>query len=565
MKKYLFKFKLSLIISVIMVIAAAIITIALAFVFKNLIDVTKLNNINKFYSTAIFSFIFIIFGSIINYLSRIAKYLYIKKTMVYLKNDVFNKIINKNIADFTSDNSASYISIITNDLKMIEESYFENIFQLISSFTLFILSIMSLFILSYKIAIILIILSILTVIIPQIFQNKLSKKKKIYSDSLSDFTIKIRDIFTGFEVIKSFKIENKIFNEYSKINNSVESNKYKFNILNSYINLVAEVIGGLMFISIFIIGSYLTLKGEITLGIMVACIQLTNNVVNPVYMCIQYISDIKSMKEISSKILNIYSGSGDLKKYESKESFQNSLIFKAVSFKYEENKPILKDINLEISKGKKYAFVGISGSGKSTILKLLLKQYENYEGKIYIDGTDLKLTSHGDIYNLVSIIHQNVYLFDNTIKENITLFNDYNNDEIISAIKLSGLNCMINKELNGIESMVGENGNLISGGEKQRISIARALIRKSPILVLDEAMASLDNETAYSIENTILNMDNITSIVVTHRLTESLLKKYDKIFTIKDGQIIEEGNFDDLISLNGYFYSLFNIEQTYHK
>lgn len=212
-----------------------------------------------------------------------------------------------------------------------------------------------------------------------------------------------------------------------------------------------------------------------------------------------------------------------------------------------------------MEKGKKYAFVGMSGSGKSTILKLLLKQYEDFKGSILIDNINFSEINRSDIYDLISIIHQNVFLFDNTVENNITLFTDYPKVEINSAIKLSGLNDLIENLSKGVESLVGENGNLISGGEKQRISIARALIRKTPILILDEAMASLDNETAYSIENTVLNMENITAIVVMHRLTENLLKKYDKIFTLKNGQIIEEGTFEELINLNGYFYNLFSI------
>ncbi|WP_029452004.1 ABC transporter ATP-binding protein [Clostridium algidicarnis] len=559
MKKYLLKYKLSLFISINMVIVSSVINVFLAFVFKSLIDVTISDDLNKFYKVAIFSLVFIILGSIINWLAKKMKYSYMKKTLVFLKDDIFNTIIKKDIASFTSENSASYMSIISNDLKLIEADYFKNIFSLIKSFTLFILSLISLFFLSYKIAIILIILSLLTMIIPKFYEKMLSKCKKDYSDSLSAFTIKIKDIFTGFDVIKSFKIEEKICDEYSAMNNLVEDNNLKFKNISNRVELTTEIVGGLMFLSIFIIGSYLTIKGDLTLGTMVACIQLTNNIVSPIYMCIEYISNIKSIKEITNKILNINTEPVITNKFKDKKEFKEEIVLKNVSFEYKENKPVLKNINLKMEKGKKYAFVGMSGSGKSTILKLLLKQYEDFKGSILIDDINFSEINRSDIYDLISIIHQNVFLFDNTVENNITLFTDYPKVEINSAIKLSGLNDLIENLSKGVESLVGENGNLISGGEKQRISIARALIRKTPILILDEAMASLDNETAYSIENTVLNMENITAIVVMHRLTENLLKKYDKIFTLKNGQIIEEGTFEELINLNGYFYNLFSI------
>lgn len=561
MKKFILKYKFSLLLSFIMILFASLVDICLAFVFKALLDVAVAKDINQFYKVAIFTIIYIIIGSIIKLLSKLSKHLYIKKTMVYLKNNIFSTIINKSISEFVSDNSGKYISIITNDLKMIEEDYFKNIFLLFGSFVSLIGAIISLVILSYKISIILIVTSLLTLIIPKIFQKKLSKYKQIYSKSLEKFTIKIKDIFNGFEVIKTFKIENKIWNEYSKVNNTVENDKFNFNVFSSCINCISEIIGGLMFVSVFISGVYFTIKGEITLGTMIACVQLTNSIVSPVYMCIEYINNIKSMKEISKKILSLSDNTGDANNYIDKKSFNDCIIIDNVSFNYNEEKPVLKNISLKFEKNKKYAFVGNSGAGKSTILKLLLKQYDNYNGAITIDGMSINQISKDDIFSLLSVVHQNIFLFDDTIKNNITLFNEYDEEKINSAIDLSGLNNLIDKLPKGVDSMVGENGNLISGGEKQRISIARALIRSTPILILDEAMAALDNETASLVEETILNMNNITSIVVTHRLAENILKKYDKIFVLKDGIIVEQGTFDELISLNGYFNNLYNIEK----
>lgn len=562
MKKILINKKGKLLFAISMVILSSIANIYIAFVFKRLIDVTQIGNLKEFYKIGLFTFLFILVTTLIGVLTKISKYLYIKDTMFYLKNYVFNAVIIKDISEFKSENSSKYISLITNDIKMIEDDYINNIFSLIETTTAFISAIISLFILSYQIAVTLIIMSMLSVVIPQIFGNKLSKSRGIYSNELEKFIAKAKDILTGFEVVKSFKIENKILNEYSKLNASVENSKFKFNLLNAFVDVISELVGSLMFMSVFTVGVFLTIKGKMTLGTMIACLQLTNYIVNPVFMSIHYLNKIKSIKSISDKILNISNQSKNNTIYLPKNNFTNYILMENVNFSYEKNKQVLKNINIKIEKNKKYAFVGYSGSGKSTILKLLLKQYENYDGMIKIDDVDLRKISSDDIYSLISVIHQNVFVFDDTILNNITLYNDYAHEDINEVIKLSGLTHFIEKLDNGLISSVGEEGYLISGGEKQRIAIARALIRKTPILMLDEATASLDNETAYSIEETILSMNNITALVVTHRLWENLLKKYDTIFVLKDGEIIERGSFEDLINKKGYFYSLYNIESS---
>ncbi|WP_415340233.1 ATP-binding cassette domain-containing protein, partial [Clostridium perfringens] len=200
-----------------------------------------------------------------------------------------------------------------------------------------------------------------------------------------------------------------------------------------------------------------------------------------------------------------------------------------------------------------------SGSGKSTIIKLLLNYYNDFDGEITIDNISSKDIKPSSLYKMISIIHQNVFMFDGSIKDNITLFENFDELKVEEAIKFSGLNSLVNSLDNGYNSSVGENGQNISGGEKQRIAIARSIIRKTPILVLDEATSSLDNETGYNIENSILSIPKLTCLVITHKLIKDLLIKYDGIIVIQNGTVVEFGNFDELIDMKGYFYSLYNI------
>ncbi len=213
----------------------------------------------------------------------------------------------------------------------------------------------------------------------------------------------------------------------------------------------------------------------------------------------------------------------------------------------------------ELQRQKKYAIVGQSGCGKSTLLNLLMASHSDYEGEINYGGTELRAMNSGDLYEMQSIVQQNVFVFNATIRDNITMFQHFPEEQINEAIRLSGLSALIEEK--GEDYLCGENGSGLSGGEKQRISIARSLLKHSKVLLVDEATSALDAETAYQVSGAILGLEGITGIVVTHALDESLLRRYDSILTLKNGKIVEEGTFDSLIAEKGYFYSLFTISQ----
>lgn len=220
----------------------------------------------------------------------------------------------------------------------------------------------------------------------------------------------------------------------------------------------------------------------------------------------------------------------------------------------------MDNINLTLEKNKKYAIVGESGSGKSTLIKLLMRYYNDYSGSILIDNNDLKSIYSSDLYKNISMIQQNVFMFDDSIKENIRLYSNHDDDDILKSCERAGLSKLINNLPNGIDSLVGENGNKLSGGEKQRIAIARALINNTQILILDESTSALDNETAYNLENSLLDLKDLTLVTVTHKLIKNILNKYDEIIVMKNGSVVEKGSFEYLLSQKGYFYSLYYIQ-----
>ena len=241
-------------------------------------------------------------------------------------------------------------------------------------------------------------------------------------------------------------------------------------------------------------------------------------------------------------------------------ALEKGISVKDVSFSYEEGKEVLHDVSFDFEAGKSYAIVGASGSGKSTLLNLIMSGAcgADYSGSIKWDDTELKDSSSDSFFDQVSSIDQNVFVFNSSIKDNITMFRDFPEEEVSDAIRRSNLKELIAAKGNGY--LCGESGKALSGGEKQRISIARSLLKKSSVLVADEITAALDSQTAHKVSSDILDLNGITRIVVTHSLEESLMRRYDKILVMRDGRIEEQGTFDELMAMKKYFHALFMVK-----
>lgn len=561
MKKYLFKSKSLFFLNLILAITHSAIGVYFAFILGKIVDISVGGNLLEFKSILLTGILLMVVNAIFAYLIRIFRGLYIKNTMSILKMDIFNSILSKDIASFNSQNTADYISAINNDTNLVEQDYFINILNSFQYVSLFVLGTYSIFKLNIYIAIATFIIGFIPLLIPAIFQKEMGNRKKEYSNSLSSFTTKIKDIFLGFEVIKSFSIEEKTREDFNKSNDAVESTKYSSAKLEAVINSLSEFFGFMVFFVPLGLGTYLVLKGDFTTGGMLTAVQLMNYIVNPILNFSTIINKIKGIKPINKKLEAIIEDSNGKDTGIVKDSFNKSIEINNLSFSYNEERKILKGVDLSINKGEKVAIVGRSGSGKSTLLRLVLRYYDDYNGKILIDGIDSKDIKLSSIYEMMSIIQQNVFMFDDSIESNIALYGDYSDEEIDKAIYDSGLKGLIDSLPNGKNTSVGENGSNLSGGEKQRVSIARALIKNTPIILLDEATASLDAETSFEIENSLLNIEALTSLVVTHKLNPELLKKYDKIVVLEKGEVVEIGSFEELMEKKEFFYSLFSLEK----
>ena len=558
--KYLFKYKLLFFSRILTISLAALSVICFDFMMGFIVDIFANGETEKFVPIILASIFLIILLFVTECLDGYVMSSYVKNTVNYLRCDIFTKILNKDMKDFSLDNSGKYISILYNDVKIIEDNLLNNIFLIISSFISFIISLIFLFSISPSIVIFIVIFGILGFIIPNALSKKLIVEKNNYSHNLEEITSVTKDLFSGFEVIKGFNIGSKINNIFKNSSNTVESTKKKCSILESIIKGFSLSFSVTVYLGVLILGGYLMYKGEISVGTAIIIIQLSTHIVGPVKTSISLINQIKSVSLIADKIDEILYDSCDDVEEISLSKFENSIEVKNLDFSYTLDRKTLNNINLKFEKNKKYAIVGESGCGKSTLIKLLMRYYKDYDGDILIDNKDIHKVFSNDLYKNMSMIQQNVFMFDDSIKENIKLFANYSDEEVLSICDRSGLSNLISRLPDGINSLVGENGNKLSGGEKQRIAIARSLINNTKILILDESTSALDNETAYNLESSLLSIDDLTLIVVTHKLIKNILLNYDEIIVMKDGSVIEKGSFDYLINLKGYFYSLYYLQ-----
>ena len=421
-----------------------------------------------------------------------------------------------------------------------------------------IFSLLAMFIGNWFLTLLVIIASIIPMMISGFIGQKSASLQKRAMIADQKYLAKVKDILAGFLVIKSFNVKEAICEDYSHESEKFDEINFikgKFDVLA---NVISQLSGMIVFLVAFGGGMYLVFNGYTTIGSVTAIVQLVNFVVMP-------------LNEIGMGMSKFREGQATLNSFEvkdvielqtgkTKEYFDDVISFSNVDFSYPNaEEKIFNNLSLQIKKGEKIAIVGMSGSGKSTLLNLLLRFYDVTSGYISIDNQDLQAISAESLYNLMTIVQQDVYIFDDTLKANITLSQSFTEDDIKKAVQQSGLESYILENELGLQALCGENGSNLSGGQKQRVSIARALIRKTPILLLDEATSSLDNQVTTEIENSILDIQDLTALVVTHKLNENILKRYDRILFMKAGVIVEDGSFCDLMDRRGEFYKLFEL------
>ena len=485
---------------------------------------------------------------------------FIAKGIGQYKEYVFTRLCQKGIGAFSSENSSLYISALSNDAATVEMNYLANVFIIVENSAICIGALVLMFYYSPLLTMLSIVLALLPLAVSICTGNLVAKAEKTVSDRNESYMSTLKDSLVGFAVIKSFRAEVqmcRIFSEAVKEVTDAKTFRKKMSIL---VNGLSASSGTILQFSIFLIGAYLALNGHgLSAGSVLVFVQLLNFVINPIGAIPQALAEIKASKTLIAKVAEALESNVRDEGQECKKELIAGITVESLSFSYEEERKVLQDVNFTFDAGKSYAIVGASGSGKSTLLNLLMATHDGYTGSIRFDEAELRQISSDSLYEIVSVVQQNVFIFNASIRDNITMFSDFPREEVDRAIELSGLSKLIAER--GEDYLCGENGSGISGGEKQRISIARSLLKKSQVLLVDEATAALDVQTAFQVSNAILDLNGLTRIVVTHSLDENLLKRYDCVLTLKNGSITESGSFAELMDKKGYFYSLFTVSQ----
>lgn len=527
--------------------------IILSLMLEKIMAIATAKDLDALYEQGVFFLVLLVLSVLMYMLVTYLKPKYQKRAITQYKNNIYGHILDKNIASFNKNTTSTYISALTNDVKKIEEDYLFSAFDLITHITLFLTTIVVMLIYSPLLTLSGIILSLLPFIGAIIVGSKLSIQEKEISDQNASFMHFVKDNLIGFSTIKVFKSERKIKELFANNDNILENKKASKTRTLALMEMVQTVLSLVSQFGVFFIGAYISIKtGDIAPSVILLFVQLMNYIISPLMQIPTLLSKRLACKPLFTKISEIIQKESDNSQGQIIENIEE-LSVSNLKFMYDD-KEILKEINYKFKKNKSYAIVGTSGSGKTTLINLLLGKFNNYSGNIHYNDTELKEISLDSLFEISSFVEQNVFVFDDSIINNITMYSNISEELLTEAINKSGLANLIEEK--GREYRCGENGCNLSGGEKQRISIARALVKKSQLLLLDEATSALDNETSTSITNNLLAIDNTTKIMITHRLDEEILNKFDEILVMKNGEIVESGTYKELMNNNATFKSL---------
>ena len=535
--------------------------IIVSWIIKELIDIISGQGTLTLNQVLLICAGFIGFVLIISLLNYISEPTFVRRAMSQYKDKAFSFLSMKNISSFQKEAAASYLSALTNDATSIEQQFVSSILPITTKAVSFFGALALMIFYSPLLTLFSILITFIPTVVSVIIGKRLAAVQKEVSDRNTAFTSTMNDCLNGFNVIKSFKAEDEISKIFTQENRKLEESKCRLRKISGLAGSLGLLSGALAQLGVFLFGSYLALKGgSVTAGSVLMFVNLMNFLIPPVAELPKLLASKKAAGGLIDKLSDSLTDGSTSNRTEDLPKDDNTICFKDVSFSYEgSDKEVLHDINCEFLPGKSYAIVGGSGSGKSTFLNLLMASSNGYNGDITIGGKELKNISTDSLYELMTVIQQNVFVFNSSIKDNVTMFRDFPEDKIDEAITKAHLKELISER--GTDYLCGENGNGLSGGEKQRISIARSLLKESSILIADEATSALDAQTSYEVINEILELDSMTRIVVTHSLEEALLRRYDEIIVIKDGTIEEKGSFEELLDNNGYFKALYTITQ----
>lgn len=475
---------------------------------------------------------------------------------------LFNKFQKLAISYYDTHFSGDIMSRVTNDIDNISITISSSVPTLMNS----LISIIGSFIIMIVLSPILTLASLISVplifLLTRIISKRTRKLFKEQQQALGKLNSCIEESVSGILEVKAFTREEKIKEEFEVYNNEYREVGFKAQLWSGYLMPMINVINNLSFAMVATIGGVLSIKGVITIGLIASFLSYSRQFVRPLNNLANIFNTIQSALAGAERVFEVLDEEEELEDLETVvelKEVKGDIDFENVTFGYNENKTVLKNINYKVKSGESIAIVGETGSGKTTLINLLTRFYEISEGSIKIDGIDLRNYSRESLRNSFSVVLQDTYLFSGTILENVAYGNrEATREEIIEACKVANAHYFIKRLKRGYNTVISEGGISLSSGQRQLIAIARAVLSNKPILILDEATSNVDTRTELKIQEALLKlMKGRTTFIIAHRL--STIRDADKIIVISGGEIIESGRHDELLKLGGYYYNLYSI------
>lgn len=508
------------------------------------------------------------------------------KAVFQYRKMAYHYLSKKKVTEFYGQNTAVYLSALNTDLQKIKENFLDQIPILSQIVICGIGAVLVMIRYNFFLAMMACLISLIPFFAALFSGRNMEKIEENLSKENAEYLAFLKDFAVGFTIIKSYKVEGIFSALHDKICQKVEHRMEEREKCVEKINYFAAISGYITQFAILLLCAVVAYRSKsISVGTVLAFSRLINYIIDPVTELPGMLSKARTAYALSEQFWEKI-GKGEQEEQQEQQqksgeivkdgyhqhtdtdshekalpipSLQGDICFSRLSFSYIPEKQVLKDFTLRVKEGEKLILLGASGSGKSSILKLLMGIERSQGGEISIGNRQLSTLPEESLFRSISYIQQEVFIFDGSIYENITLFQDYGKEELELAIEKSGLKNLISEK--GLDYPCGENGAALSGGERQRINIARSLLRKTPILLADEITAALDKENSYLVLDSLLSLENITEILVLHDLDSRILNRVDRICVLKEGEIVEEGIFSELMEKKGYFYSLFTMEQ----
>ena len=489
----------------------------------------------KYYRTVVMiTVIFVLYAPLNFILSRMLRLRYMRDTILDVRKQAFDKIINLSFKQFSQKSKEIYISNLINDVNTFENKFFNSLLNYLINMGTYLLSLMVLVVLDYKLAIGMFLFSLLLFGLARLFTKKMTVLEQNVSTYNEQFTTDMSNTFNGIEILKLNNIEEKFLLKSIGTINRAEQKKYAANVFSDLQRNVIRILAFAVSVGVMIYLAYGFQRGA-SLAQAGLVFQLCSSISNFLINAFPMLNQIKASVSIYEKIAKPDEYTQIQSKNTREFEFQNQITLEGVNFSYDK-KTILNKAVFTIEKGKKYLIKGVSGSGKSTLMNLLAMANDEYEGNITADGVNYREISEKSFHDKVAFVYQDVFLFEDTIKNNIALYKDIPEEQIAYAAKVCGLMSIIEDKKEGIHAKLTENGGNLSGGQRQRISVARAIAKNAEILFVDEGTSSLNEELGREIEKLFLNLNN-TVIAISHRFYEGVTDQYDYVLELKNGMV----------------------------